>query len=509
MATLLDKFKPLRKPGRPPEDMQLSVRPIDTGVMGITSLNSHRQDWQGDAWDAYRDNVGEYSAVVNWRANAVSRSSLFVAQLSSDTESDPEPVEDPLLAGLLEKLGSGGATGYSQLLKRMSIHLDVPGETILVGHQRSEHEQIWFPASTDQLTTWGGRTAVQVDNTGDPDLDYIMAPLPEPGQQQVVTTVLRRIYEPDPRTPWLSISPGRYARKPLRILDRLTDRVNANTLSRLMNKLMLVSADVSLPAMPDRADLHADPQMAGLIYAATTAIQDAESPSAVLPIIGRVAGEVADKIEMIDFGTSFDEQLVPLFDLFIRRLALMLNVPPEILLGVGDSSTFANAYLVSEDAVRIHLAPTIEMICDALARAYLRPAIAGLNRQIGREVYDPDSYTVWYDTTRLTQETDRAEAAHRDYEVGAIGSETLRRATGFDNSDAPEAAETRQRLLMELAVGGVPIADAEPYLRAMGIRLDLGDTPATPTAPPAGTPAGPRSPAVPAARPGGPTPPRP
>lgn len=471
MPRLLEKFVPRRKPGRPDTDIQLSVRPIDTAG-GVTSLTSHRQDWQADAWDAYRDNVGEYSAVVNWRANAVSRTSLFVAQLNSDVDAVPQPVEDPLLNGLLEKLGGGGATGYSQLLKRISIHLDVPGETILVGHEHPEQGQIWFPASTEQLTTWGGTTAVQVDNTGDPDMDYVRVPPQDPHHPQPVTTVLRRIYEPDPCTPWLAISPGRYARKPLRILDRLTDRVNANTLSRLMNKLMLVSSDVTLPTLPDRADLHADPQMAGLIYAATTAIADAESPSAVLPILARVAGEVTDKIQMIDFGTSFDEQLAPLFDLFIRRLALMLNVPPEILLGVGDSSTFANAYLVSEDAVRIHLAPTIEMICDALARAYLRPAIAGLNREIGRQVYDPASYTVWYDTTRLTQETDRAEAARQDHEAGVISDEARRQATGFGDADAPTMEEQRTRILTKLALGGVAIADAEPYLRAMGISLD-------------------------------------
>lgn len=470
MPRLIDRFRPGRKPGRPDEDMQLSVRPIDTQT-GLTTLTNHRQDWQADAWDAYRDNVGEYSAVVNWRANALSRATLYVAQLTDDADAAPCPVEDPLLTGLLERLGSGGGTGYSQLLKRISIHLDVPGETILVGHEHPDQGQVWFPASTDQLTTWGGHTAVQVDNSGDPNLDYVLVPRPDPYRPQPLTTVLRRIYEPDPRTPWLAISPGRYARKPLRILDRLTDRVNANTLSRLMNKLMLVSGDVTLPTAPDRADLHADPQMAGLIYAATTAIADAESPSAVLPIIGRVTGEVADKIQMIDFGTRYDEQLVPLFDLFVRRLALMLNVPPEILLGVGDSSTFANAYLVSEDAVRIHLSPTLEMICDALARAYLRPAIAGINREIGRVVYDPDAYTVWYDTARLTQQADRGDDARANYEAGAISGETLRRATGFADEDAPSPAETRVRVLTELALAGVPIAESEPYLRAMGISL--------------------------------------
>jgi hypothetical protein len=498
MASLTDLWRPRRapapgiargpRPGRLPDAggrgrNTFSVSPIDT-FGGLTTLDSHRQDWQAEAWRAYRNTVGEFAAVVNWRADAISRTKLFVARLSDDTDADPCPVEDPLLGSLLERLGSGGSTGYSQLLKRMSIHLDVPGETLLVGHETVEGHQSWFPASLDQLTTWGGETAIQIDNTGNPTLDYITAPRPQDpavGGPQRHTTIIRRIWEPDPKEPWLAISAARYAQKPLRILDRLTDRVNANTLSRLMNGLMLVSSDVLLPTMPDRSDLHADPEMAGLIYAATTAIADAESPSAVLPIIGRVAGEITDKIQKIDFGTSFDEELVPLFDLFIRRLALMLDVPPEILLGIGDSSTFANAYLVSEDAVRIHLTPTIEMMCDGLTRAYLRPAIHALNVQAGRVIYDPTLYTVWYDTSPITKRADRAEDARADYEAGVISDEALRRATGFGDDDAPDPEETRVRILTQLALAGVPLVDAEPYLRAMGISLD--PPPPAPAAP--------------------------
>jgi len=456
-------------PGRPDPDSQLAVKPIYTGG-GVHSLTNHRQGWQDEAWDAYRDNVGEFSAVTNWRASAISRANLFVARLSDDAASAPAPVDDQVLCGLLEQLGTGGANGYSQLLKRISIHLDVPGETVLVGTETRDRGQIWFPASTNQVTTWGGDDAIRIDNTGDPDLDYIQIPAPPEGQPP--TTVLRRIYEPDPLEPWLSISPARYARKPLRILNRLTDRVNANTLSRLMNKMMLISGDVTLPAMPDRADLHADPQMAGLIYGATTAIENPESPAAVLPIIARAMGDIAGKIELIDFGTSFDEQLVPLFDLFIRRLSLMLNVPPEILLGIGESSNHWNAWLVSADTVRIHLAPTIEMIADALTRAYLRPAIVGLNKQAGRLLYNPNAYTIWYDTNRLTERPNRAEDARADYAAGAIGLDAFLRDVGRNVTDKPDSAEQRARLLTELVMAGVAMADAEPYLRAMGISLD-------------------------------------
>jgi len=493
---------PWRRNGRAARTEAFSVRPIDTS-QGITSLTHHRQAWQDEAWDDYRDNVGEFAAVTNWRANAVSKANLFVGRITDDSSTQPAPSEDPLLEGLLKRLGTGGATGYSQLLKRLSIHLDVPGESILVGTETSSG-QAWFVASPDQITTWGGNTAVQIDNSGLSDDDYIQIPRADPYNPTPPTTVLRRIYEPDPRQPWLAISPARYARKPLRILNRLTDRVNANTLSRLMNKLMLISGDVTLPVLPDRADLHADPQLAGLIYGASQAIENPESPAAVLPIIGRAMGDIANKIELIDFGTSFDEQLVPMFNLFIRRLALMLDVPPEIMLGIGDASTYANALIVTEDAVKVHITPTLDLIADALTRAYLRPAIIGLNKELNRQVYDPDAYTVWYDTVRITERPNRAEDAFTAYAAGAINETALRRAIGADTEDTPTPADRRNRILLELAMKGVPIAEAEPYLRAMGISLDApanNPAPAAPDDAPPGPPLPTPSATVPAARP--------
>lgn len=475
---------------RPPDRQALAVRPVDTGISGVVGNGQHHQAWQDQAWDAYAGNVGEYAAVVNWRAGAISRANLFVARVDNSQDTTPEPANDDILSALLERLGSGGDTGYSQLLKRMSIHLDVPGETILVGTETANGGQLWFPASASQLEPYGGGWAVRLDETGVVDsqgrlTDLLVVP-PHVEGAPPPNTVMKRIYDPDPRYPWLAISPGRYSHKLLRVVDRLTDRVNSNTVSRLLNKIVLLSNNVTLPVQPDRADLHSDPQMAGLIEAGLAAIEDPESAAARFPVLARVHGDPKDAVASVELGSEFDAQIAPLLELFIRRLALTLNVPPEILLGVGDSSTFANAYLVSEDAVRIHLAPTLELICDALTRAYLRPAIAQLNHHAGRVLYNPADYTVWYDIVRITQRANRAENAIASKELGLISSDATRTAAGWDDSDKPSPDEVRADLLMRgLALGRTP-EEMDWYLAQLGL---AGLTPKPPgNTPPSGTP---------------------
>jgi hypothetical protein len=52
---------------------------------------------------------------------------------------------------------------------------------------------------------------------------------------------------------------------------------------------------------------------------------------------------------------------------------------------------------------------------------------------------------VWYDTSPLRVRTNRSETALQVYDRGVISGEALRRETGFDDADAPTAAEVAAR----------------------------------------------------------------
>lgn len=69
---------------------------------------------------------------------------------------------------------------------------------------------------------------------------------------------------------------------------------------------------------------------------AETALKDPESAAATVPILLELPGDAIDKMEHFRFESSFDEMAIKLREEAIRRFALGLEVPAEILLGLGD-----------------------------------------------------------------------------------------------------------------------------------------------------------------------------
>ncbi|MEV4968641.1 hypothetical protein AB0886_27590 [Streptomyces sp. NPDC024062] len=63
----------------------------------------------------------------------------------------------------------------------------------------------------------------------------------------------------------------------------------------------------------------------------------------------------------------------------------------------------------------------------------------------GLERPGPAPLDVWYDTAPLRVRTNRSETAIKVFELGAISGKALRRETGFDEDDAPTAAEQAER----------------------------------------------------------------
>ena len=161
------------------------------------------------------------------------------------------------------------------------------------------------------------------------------------------------------------------------------------------------------------------------------ALDEPGSPEALTPIVLAVPGEHIDKFRHLTFDNDVTDQHRQTREAAIRRLALSLDVPAEVLLGMGDS-THWNAGLVDEQGLRHHIAPMLTTICDALTMAVLRPLLESMGR-------DPSGVVVWFDMSPLTQKQDRGEDALRAYEAGAVSADVVRRELGFDPDDAPSA----------------------------------------------------------------------
>lgn len=458
--------------------MTLPNRPLSTllaSAQRITSRTVQRgwgrsREWQSDAWDMF-DLVGEHRFLATTLAGRMSQARLFVGKVSDDATEEPVPVEDPRLTDVLDSIGSSAAA-RSQLIARLGVNLFVAGDGWLAGipkHLLPNH--LLVGALDDPL--------VDPDIFGFPepgsmdvaDLDWrmlsvsevssnrgggeIMLRLGESAEDFVTVSpddvVLIRVWRPHPRKWWEADSPTRSSLPVLRELVGLTMHVSAQVDSRLAGAGMLVvpqSAQVALrQAAGYEGDLIGAPDLLteALMEAMITPIADRSSASAIVPLILTVPDEAVDKIKFIDFAKPLDLELRELRAETIRRLALGLDAPPELLLGTGAISHWG-AWLVLEDVVSTHLEPPLALICDALTTQYLWPVLV----QQGMAIDEARQYVVWYDVSDLVVRPTRSQDAKDAKAAGAISNKAYRTALGFDDSDAPEQTETLPEVTLAL-----------------------------------------------------------
>src|SRR5690606_16329506 len=98
----------------------------DQQMTGQRNIKYER--WQDEAWHMYY-HLGEFRRGVAWKAEVVSRGRLVAAYAPDRQGDEPTPIQDendPAVA-LVNSI-AGGIGGQSELLREMTIHLDVPGE---------------------------------------------------------------------------------------------------------------------------------------------------------------------------------------------------------------------------------------------------------------------------------------------------------------------------------------------------------------------------------------------
>ncbi|MEU2134413.1 hypothetical protein [Streptomyces sp. NPDC018352] len=441
----------------------------------VRSVVGKGQEWQGQAWDFYRS-VSELKSGIRWAANGCSRARLYIGRIDPDGSSKPTPVDaqdedlsPDLVAQLLAPLEelAGGQLGQSEMLRRLSVHLDIPGESYLVGFDDpTSGERRWLVCSPSEVTSTGGGGTIRVQ-------------LPDSQAARIELSLdectLIRLWRPDDEYAYLPDSPLNGLQDPLRELQGLTAHVLATVDSRLQGAgLGLISDDVT-PASPQQSDganpIHSDPVTAALIEAASASLRNRDSAAALVPLLLRVPGSVEDKFKWFSFATELDEQVLPLREAAIKRLAIGLDMPPEVLTGLADTNHW-NAWIISDDSIKLHLEPKLGLICDALTSQYFRAAWEALG------VPDPENWACWYDTSDLKQRPNRGPEGAEAHARGAISDAAYLRAIGFSPEDMPDAEEQRRRLLMQIATTNPQLAPAA--LKALGVHLpDIGQAAVT------------------------------
>ncbi|WP_327415408.1 hypothetical protein [Streptomyces sp. NBC_01233] len=396
-----------------------------------TSAQNPSRARQEQAWSFYR--TPEVRSFANWIGNAMSGLRLYAGRIGPGDSIIKAPDNHPA-AGIVAEI-AGGRDGQSQLLREYGRHLAVAGEGWTVIRPRENALPSWHVVSVLEMTGKGKGMEAQID--GQP----VAIPPAEddaaPDTANSLDPVAIRVWDPSPEKHLEADSPVLGSLNELEELRLLGAAVRAVTLSRLTGRgILIVPKGTRFPSTPVQGS-EEDDLIDVFMEVAETAIRDPSSAAATVPIILEVPAEMVGAIQRLTFESDFDELAIKLREENIRRFATAADIPAEFLLGLGDVNHWG-VWGLTEEAIRLGIEPRAKVVTHAYTEGWLRPLLEN-------KVTDPDEWSIFADSSPLRVRTNRSETALRLFDLGAISAKALRRETGFEESDAPDATERRDR----------------------------------------------------------------
>lgn len=460
-----------------PPRAELATRRIDLEAVsaydtsnGRSFLESRKQPWQDEGWRLSRE-IGEWGALLDWRASALSRIRWYVARVpdSGSKDSNPVPVTNPVLTAPLDRLSGDDPNGFAAKTARYWKQTDITGESYLVGYREDPNDpesSVFDFASSDELV-------MRVTEAPDGDRRNQARVAYRVDEDQYIPlhpdwSSVQRIWRRDAQYGWLATAPTEYCLPILRVLRLLDQRVSSEALSRIWSSgLLCIGEGAYLPMPPPEAQRmfpDEDPQMQMIKWMVSVGIRNPGEASAASPIL--LNANKSD-VGLVELATEFSKAVPELVDLYIRRLAMSSSAPPEMVLGRSDDNHWTSAW-VNKDIIEIYLKDDAADFAAALTTGHLRPWY----RAVG--VKDPHKYMIAFDVTPLYEEPDRTETAAEDRAARVIGEKAYRRIRGYDEGDAPTAEENQRWILTQLALNNANPIQIQPFLDPLGV--ELGDT---------------------------------
>lgn len=456
---------------------------IDYLTNGVTTNSADALAWY------YYCRLPELRYISRYIGNALSMATLYVGVINPEGEPTRLPADH--VANEVMKDFAGGFAGQSALLDRLGLHLTIVGDSVLIGPTNGtdggpEPFDQWRVYSTEEVSSRNGQIFVKFPGNA--------REIPIPPSNIAV-----RIWRPGPRYYWEADSPVKGSFSVLRELDLLDQHVHASAVSRLAGAGLLgIPEELDLPTGGD-VDLEGtevDRFVAMLTEIMSLAIKNRESAAALVPIILRGPAEYIDKIKHFDFATEFATQVPELRMGAIRRLALGMDVPPEILVGSA-SATSWSAWQIDEATLRVHLVPMLQLIASSLTVGVLRPILETMPMAPIQKEQIP-YLVIGFDVSKLKIHQDISGDAEALFDRFEIDANALRQSVGYSADTAPNNEELAKQILLTLVRGNPDLAS----YAVNGLRENFGVT----KLPPAPTAAGP-GPGAPTETPSPKTPP--
>ncbi|MFB0617235.1 hypothetical protein [Streptomyces sp. AGS-58] len=417
---------------------------VKTATVGASNRKKPDDKWQVEAWEQFRE-VPEVRFSGEWVGNAMSGATLFAGRRMDDGAIERAPDDHPAMQ--IVKEIAGGPDGQSALLGDFGPQLVVAGEGWVVVRPKTEEdddnedgtgdvdgdgvEYSWHVLSKLEIREEnGGKLIAEIDGE-----DVEIPALDDKSPDTPDAPIAIRVWKPFPGRHIEADSPVRASLHLLEQLQLLNAAISAIARSRITGRgVLLVPKGTRFPTQPGQAGDAEDDLIEIFLEVAATAIREPDSAAATVPIVLEVPAESISDIRWIQFESTFDELAIQLREETIRRFANGLEVPAEILLGLGDVNHWG-AWALTSEAIRLGVEPRLRIVCHALTTQWLRPMLKAQN------VEDAADWLVWYDTSQLRVQTNRAQTALEAFQAGLISAAAARRETGFDEADAPDAEE--------------------------------------------------------------------
>lgn len=427
-------------PSRTPQTLTAAaaVLPSVKHKAPASSKSTTAAAWQAEAWGFY-DTVGELRYAANWFSNALSRARLYTARRNPDGTLK-EVTEGPEHEIITSIFGADS----SEMLKEIGKHWFIPGEWYLVGRKDDRGKEVWEVYSSQEVKYVNKSWEIK------------------PGGSRTKTIKIKdsefieRMWKPHPTAHHEPDSPVKAILPSLREISALTSHISAQTSSRLYTgELALFPSEVELPAPPGtNQELNsAESLMALMQEQMRTSVQNPGSPESLAPIVITMPGEYIEKVNKISFWTKLDENAADMREKAISRMALGLDMPPEVLTGTAGLNHWSS-WQMEESSIKAHIEPALDTIVSALTETLL-------------DNKDPD-IVVAYDTSKLRMRPNRSKEAIELWQNGAISLKALLRETGFPD-DEPSKEDIKLFLLLKIAGGSATPQMVVDAARALGV----------------------------------------
>lgn len=430
-----------------------------------SAVARYARTWQRAAWD-YVEAIGEIRYGFGALASAGGRAVLCGAILEDPTKppvtltaiKDSDPTFGKVGGRTREVMSRANdmvAELGRQLITTALYNICVAGEFYLINLDNQ-----WRILSSEELVPVGVTgevlSPIQLSRRNAPKVNYWAVKqdraLPPVALPQDV--YLARIWRAHPR--W-QMEPSSSM---LGVLDQceelllLDQMFRASTRSRLFAGALFIPDGVDSPG--EENTLESD-----LTTAALTSISKEDAAYGVVPMILTGPGEASDQIRHFMLSRGITEPDVQLLDRVLDRILTGIDLPKEFVKGLG-SAKYANSVVIEEGMYRMHIAPLLELICDALTKVYLRPRLikegyaeAIVNRMV-----------VTFDPVNIVTRPDQGQAANDGYDRKTLSGAAWRAARGFSEADAPTGDEQFQRWQREKGI--IPPDAAAAYVEFLG-----------------------------------------